>query len=425
MRYREPRRRRPFAPRPFDRFDQRSRLERLTDRPRLLSVVAVLVLGTSVVGASVLFGGGDPDPVTGGTPPSPTVEPTPTPVPTPVPIPGHEVFGFLPYWEMIDGVSEHLEQTSLTTLALFSVTHRPSGALRTNQTGYERITGDIGKRLIREAHKRGVRVELVHSSFGTDKNAAFYGDLDAQARTIRELVDLVDSLKLDGVNVDTELLPTHLVQAYGAFVGRLRAAVRDGNPDRQVSVATQANSSGAAMAVAATNAGVDRIFLMGYDYHWKGSAPGASAPLDRRDGDEKDLVWSLELYERLGVPVQRTLLGLPLYGIVWPTASGELGAPNTGRGESWIPARNLEFITDPGRIPELDPIEVVDFHAFESEDGWIAIYVDSVRTLAPKLRLANERGLAGAGFWALGYERGITAITELIGTFHAGELGAP
>ena len=390
-----------------------------------MSVVAVLVLGTTVVGGSLLFGGGEPDPVTGGNSPTPTLEATPTPQPTPVPIPGHEVYGFLPYWEMIDGVAAHLEQTSLTTLALFSVTHRPSGALRKNQTGYERITGDIGKTIIREARKRGVRVELVHTSFGSDKNAAFYGDPDAQARTIKELVALVDSLKLDGVNVDTELLPRDLVPAYGVFIGRLRAALRDGDPDRQVSVATQANASGAAMAAAATEAGVDRIFLMGYDYHWTGSAPGASAPMDRRDGDEKDLVWSLDLYEHLGVPVERTLLGLPLYGIIWPVSSGELGAPNTDRGESWIPARNLEFITDPGRIPEFDPIEIVDFHAFEREEGWIAIYVDSARTLAPKLRLADERGLAGAGFWALGYERGIPAITDLIATFHAGELADP
>jgi len=52
---------------------------------------------------------------------------------------------------------------------------------------------------------------------------------------------------------------------------------------------------------------------------------------------------------------------------------------------------------------------------------WTAIYVDSPDTLAPKLALANERGLAGAGFWAVGYERGLPGYTDLIARFAAGE----
>jgi hypothetical protein len=52
---------------------------------------------------------------------------------------------------------------------------------------------------------------------------------------------------------------------------------------------------------------------------------------------------------------------------------------------------------------------------------WRAIYVDSPATLAPKLSLANDRGLAGAGFWAIGYERGLPGYTDLIARFAAGE----
>ncbi|OGO57965.1 MAG: hypothetical protein A2Z32_01585 [Chloroflexi bacterium RBG_16_69_14] len=54
--------------------------------------------------------------------------------------------------------------------------------------------------------------------------------------------------------------------------------------------------------------------------------------------------------------------------------------------------------------------------------GWQAIYVDSPQTLATKLALADDRGLAGAGFWAIGYERGLPGYTELIGRFGAGKL---
>ena len=80
--------------------------------------------------------------------------------PTVRPVPRHELFGFVPYWEMNDGIAEHLAKTPLTTLALFSVTHTKSGKLDTGQTGYKRITGATGERLIREAHGRDIAVQL-------------------------------------------------------------------------------------------------------------------------------------------------------------------------------------------------------------------------------------------------------------------------
>ena len=358
-----------------------------------------------------------------------------TPRPTIVPIPGHEVYGFVPYWEMDDSIVDHVAAIDLTTLALFSVTHRRDGELDDGQNGYRKIAGDLGRRLIRAAQDRGTRVELVYTSFGPGKNRQFYSEPEAQARWIEVLVDLVDELGLDGVNVDVERLPVEHVLDFGGFVGRLREGLRARLPEAQVSVSTQANELGAAMAAAAAGNGADRIFLMGYDYHWAGSEPGASAPMDRLDGDARDLVWSLDLYTALGVPVERTLLGLPLYGMTWPVIGPGVGSPSTGRGDSWVPRRNLGVFADPSFAPTLVPVEIVEFYAVPlpgaaspgpaEPSGWNAVYYDSPRSLAPKLALADERGLAGAGFWAIGYERGLPGYTELIATFRAGDLDAP
>ena len=54
--------------------------------------------------------------------------------------------------------------------------------------------------------------------------------------------------------------------------------------------------------------------------------------------------------------------------------------------------------------------------------GWRAIYLDTPTSLTPKLRLANDRGLAGAGFWAIGYERGLPEYTRLIERFRTDKL---
>jgi spore germination protein YaaH len=273
------------------------------------------------------------------------------------------------------------------------------------------------------AKDRGTRTELVYSSFGETKNSSFFGSVKAQDTTIGELVKLATNLGVDGLNVDVEQLAIGDIPAYGLFVGRLREALRVAIPKGQVSVATTANEGGAAMAAAASVAGADRVFVMGYDYRTAGSAPGASAPLDRLGG-VKDLPWSLDLYRAAGVPVERTILGLPLYGMAWPVASPEQGAAATGRGAVWIPRRNLDLLTGAAPAPTYDPVESVDFLAVPDGAGWRAIYLDTPTSLTPKLRLANDRGLAGAGFWAIGYERGLPEYTRLIASFRADKLPA-
>lgn len=401
----------------------------MTRRP--LFGVGAVAAAVTITLASVLGFRAAPTPAGPSADPSGLV--TASARPTVRPVPGHEVFGFVPYWEMNDGIAEDVARLDLTTLALFSVTHTRDGAIDTKQTGYKRITGDIGKRLIREAHDRGVAVQLVYSSFGTARNARLFASATLQDATIAALVPLAHAIGVDGIDIDVEQLDAGLVPAYGAFVGRLRDALRVTMPSAQVSVATGAGLAGAAMAVAATAGGADRIFLMGYDYHYAGSDPGASAPMDRRDGAEQDLAWSLDLYQALGVPVERTILGLPLYGMRWRVSGPELGAPRLGDGAIWVPADNPRFLADPPTPPEFDPIEIVEFYAVaptvsaapgdsRATAGWQAIYVDSPQTLTPKLALADDRGLAGAGFWAIGYERGLPGYVELIARFAAGKL---
>lgn len=408
----------------------------MTRRSRLLAALGALIL-VGVVGGLLVGGVFRPN-STGSTPGAGSngAPDAPTPEPTPVPTPGHEVYGYVPYWEMDASIAGHLAQTDLTTLALFSVTNKRNGTLDTAQNGYKRIAGPIGQQLIAEAHARGTRVEVVFTSFGLDKNQRLFGGpLKTQDQLIAGLVALVGLLKVDGINVDVEQLDPSLVAAYGDFVARLRVATTAAYPKAQVSVATTANLGGAAMAVAATGAGADRIFLMGYDYHWSGSAPGASSPIQRRDGDPKSLTWSLDLYESLGVPVQRTLLGLPFYGMAWPVDGPEVAAPQTGKGVAWIPSDHLDILQDPAIVPTLDDIEQVEVYTLPTDKtgsivpvsssapaGWLAIYVDSPATLTTKLAMADARGLAGAGFWAIGYERGLPEFTSLIKRFKAGKL---
>jgi spore germination protein YaaH len=394
-------------------------------------LIAVAVIGAFAIGGALLTRGGAET----GLPPaafdaaasggatvgvagSPAVEPSA------VPDPGTEVYGFVPYWEMDDTIVDHVAATRATTVALFSVTHTREGALAMTQPGARRIAGPIGRAIIATVHAHHRRVDLTYTSFGSDRNHALFGSTQLQDQVIAALVSLRKDLGVDGIAVDVEQVDPLDIPAFGDFVGRLRAALVADHPDATVTVATTAGPLGTAMAVAASDASADRIFLMGYDYRTRTSQPGATTPVARRDGDGRILGWSLDLYASAGVPPQRTLLGLPLYGLAWPTGSPELGAPSTGKGAVWIPRRNLATLDDPRLKPTLDPLESVEFLAVPDGKAWQAIYWDTPGTLTTKIGLAESRGLAGVGFWALGYDRGIPGYGDVIARFRDGTLDA-
>ena len=378
----------------------------------------------------------------------PTVAPTPTPRPE---VGGRELYGYLPYWRLNEETAAYVPDVPLSTIALFSVAATRDGSINTGPVGYQRISGPLGRQVIAEAHQRNVRVELVFTSFGERKNAVFFGRKPPRggpaaaspatspggssapspsrsepaappwSRTVEELVALAVDLDVDGINVDVERLDEADREAYGEFLGALREALLDAKPKARVTVATEAGERGVGNAAAAAAAGVDRIFLMGYDYHWSGSQPGASSPVDRIDGIY-DLRWSIERYVEAGVPRDRILLGLPLYGMTWRTTGPERWAPVVGNGKSWILDGNLDRLLDPEFEPLRDPIEHAEYFVEQDGKTWLQTYYDSPATLRLKLALARDQGFAGGGFWAIGYEQGLPGYLELMADFRDGKV---
>ena len=157
---------------------------------------------------------------------------------------------------------------------------------RRHQNGYRRIAGDVGRRLIqRGARPRHARRARVHELRAGQEPPVLHrargpGALDRGARRPRRRARA----------------RWHQRRRRGP-AGRARARLRGvrrsaarrpfarGCPMPRSRSRRQANELGAAMAAAAAAAGADRIFLMGYDYHWAGSNAGrvvADRPARRR-----------------------------------------------------------------------------------------------------------------------------------------------
>jgi len=330
-----------------------------------------------------------------------------------------EVVGYLPYWEMNAGTFADLDLTKLSSIVLFSIGWNASGHLITNANGYAAITRSDTIAFVAAAKAAGVRVLVSFTSFGATKNAAFFADANAAARStfVAEAAAFVHSQGLDGADIDVELISGTYFGAYAAMAGALRTSLRATNPGAQVTVATNANVSGAKMAAQAIAAGADRAFLMGYAYRSAGSAPGSIDPL-ARSGGSLSLTSSLDLYSQYGVPLERVLLGLPLYGRTWPTVSGALGSPRrTDLTGSTFVYQNLDTLRATGTIVAEDYVPVEEASRLvRTVSGvyWQSFY-DSQANLEAKMRVVLQRHLAGAGLWALGYSTGQPEYWTAIG----------
>ena len=335
-----------------------------------------------------------------------------------------EVVGYLPYWEMNSATFADIDFTKVSSIVLFSVGWDAAGNLVTNAPGYRAIIRSDTTAFVAAAHAAGVRVLVSFTSFGLTKNTSFFSKAAAQATLISQAAAFVAARGLDGADLDVELISGAQFPAYAATAGALRTRLRAADPNAQLTVATNANVSGAKMAAQAIAAGADRAFLMGYAYRTAGSAPGVIDPLSRT-GTSLSLNASLNLYVQYGAPLNRVILGLPLYGRTWATVDGTIGSPRrtnitTGNGDAFV-FQDLGTLHQPATFVTQDYVPLEEgTRLVQNVAGvfWQSFY-DSQANLEAKMRVVLQRQLAGAGLWALGYSTGRpeywTAIGDVFG----------
>jgi spore germination protein YaaH len=335
-----------------------------------------------------------------------------------------EIVGYLPYWEMNAATFGDIDLTKLTSIVLFSVGWDATGQLVSDAPGYRGITSSATTAFVSAAQAAGIRVLVSFTSFGLTKNTNFFSNPAAQATFVAQAAAFVAARGLDGADLDVELMSGPQFPAYAATTGALRTALRAADPDALVTVATNANVSGAKMAAQAIAAGADRAFLMGYAYRTAGSAPGVIDPLIRA-GTALSLTASLDIYVKYAVPLDRVLLGLPLYGRSWATVDAKLGSPR--RTDVTVDNGAAFFFEDLATMRATGKVLIEDYIPVEEASRLVRLvsgvtwqsFYNSKANLEAKMRLVLQRHLAGAGLWALGYSTGRpeywTAIGDVFG----------
>jgi spore germination protein YaaH len=324
-----------------------------------------------------------------------------------------EVLGFLPYWMLTDSALANMNYQLVSTIAYFSVGALPDGNLdkgttSTPSTGWAGWRSPQMTTVIDRAHAAGGKVVLTvtmmaWSTASYDRMRTLLNSSANRSRLVGQIVDAVRQRGADGVNLDFEMVPTDLRAQYTSFVRQVKAALVKAGVGSYLTVCTTGGAASWATgydvpALTASGA-ADAIFVMGYDFHWSGSArAGGVAPIDSP--------YVLDVSDAMAdfleqAPASKLIWGVPYYGRGWSTTSSQLNGQTTGGSFSHYYTGHLRDAGTHGRL--WDAVGKVPWYRFwdAAKGSWVQVYYDDTASLGVKYDLVNRYNLAGTGMWTL------------------------
>jgi spore germination protein YaaH len=330
-----------------------------------------------------------------------------------------EVFAFFDGGDR-DYMLETADYDVLTTIAFFALPALADGRLHT-KTGSGQPTSEWTAwksnwmtRVIADAHSHGTKVILTVSRFGWTPGSAadttaLLADENAHSRLAAAVADEVITRGVDGVNLDLEPMFTGYQEEFVGLVAELRAALDARQPGLSLSFDVTGYSQKYPIAEAIA-AGADAVFVMAYPYHTRNSSrAGAVSPMAGISAGDVTEAADRAVAE---AGAHRVILGLPNYGMEWPTETRYLHSETRsnwsqyGMPRSSPISRAMRLAATHGR--RWDSIQLVPWTRWRAQAcstcpaTWRQLYYDDTQSMSLKYDFVNERDLLGVGVWQLG-----------------------
>ncbi|MFW5896695.1 MAG: glycosyl hydrolase family 18 protein [Bacillota bacterium] len=244
-----------------------------------------------------------------------------------------------------------------------------------------------------ESKNRRTLVRITNGSFCPDLAKKILNDPVHTERAL-EVIGTILERGYDGVDLNFESVRPEDRNALNNFVAELRARYGE---DYLITMPVHAklwdgpNHWYYAYDYETLGRLVDYLIPMAYDQHWSTASPGPVAA-----------AWWVEnviRYTLTQVPREKVLLGVPFYGYDWE----DVDDPHRARAYTWPSC--LDRAGRFGAQIEWSDGDSVPYYRYADEDGKKRIvYFENEESLAAKLELVTDYGLAGVSFWRLGQE---------------------
>ncbi len=268
--------------------------------------------------------------------------------------------------------------------------------------------------LLAEARRLGA-APLMHLStlteagqFSSQRAASLLEDPARQAALTDQVLATIAEKGYLGLDVDFEYLPAALREAYASFITALRERLAPLGLPVLAALApkTRPDQPGLlyeAHDYALLGAAADYVLLMTYEWGYTYGPPMAVAPLPN--------VRQVLDYAVTVIPREKIYLGIPNYGYDWPLpfVQGETRARSISNQEA------VAIAVANGAEIQFDERAQSPWFRYTREGVEHQVWFEDARSMSAKLRLIQEYGLWGAGYWNLmrPYPQGWTVLNAL------------
>jgi hypothetical protein len=202
----------------------------------------------------------------------------------------------------------------------------------------------------------------------------------ARAAFFNALVAL--SGEYDGLNIDLENIPLQDADNFLSLLRQLKEALGE----KTLSVCVPARTTESRTYNYKNIAGIaDRVFVMAYDEHWSGSAPGPVASMR----------WcrNVASYALKTIGAGKLIMGLPFYGRSWANKT-------TARA---LIASTTDSIMKDNDITAVEREDGVPKFTYDANVK-VTVYFEDAYSLAVRMDMYQTTGVDKIGFWRLGQE---------------------
>lgn len=243
-----------------------------------------------------------------------------------------------------------------------------------------------------KAHAMGMQVWGVLDNFnkGDDVNSGIlFAQTSVRKDLISNLMAEVESLGLDGINLDIEGIKPSAGPHYVQFIRELSIECRKNGiilsvdnyvPTDYTSFYNRAEQGRVA----------DYVIIMGYDEHYAGGDAGsvASLPYVKKGTEDTCSI----------VPKEKVINAIPLYTRVWTDNNGKISSSALGiaAAKAWVEEKQVDLYWQE---------EMGQYYGeLQTDEGLKMVWMEEEKSIGLKMDAIKDAELAGVAVWKLGFE---------------------
>ncbi len=251
--------------------------------------------------------------------------------------------------------------------------------------------GDSGRAYIEWTHSNGYKIwpSISNGSY-IETTSEIMNDYNLRQELIQNIVSLVMTYDLDGINIDFEYMHDEDKDLFSRFIIELKPRLSEIGAVLSVDVTAPDGSDEWSLCYDRHVIGdiADYIVFMAYDQYGESS---------QEAGTTAGYNWVKANIEKFlgqeGVEANKIILGMPFYTRVWQERNGEL-VDNPA-----VDMKNIDAIVPEDAKRTWDDNLKQYYVEYERDGVTNRIWIEDEQSIEAKLSLIQEYGLAGAAYW--------------------------